>query len=74
MPPCAQRACRMPFVQGQVHQLKQGTDFGCGLPIQFNITDITTYLAEPRFKATSRVLGELLKFSIANWLAFTLKY
>ena len=36
----------------QVHQLKQGTRIGCGLPMLFNFTDITNSLAEPHFKAT----------------------
>ena len=40
----------------------------------FNITDITNSLAEPHFKVTRWVLGELLKFNTANWLAFPLKY
>ena len=58
----------------QVHQLKQGTHVGCGLPTQFNITDITNSLAELHFKATRRVIGELLKVNTDNWLAFPLKY
>ena len=33
----------------QVHQLKQGTHGGCGLPTLFNITDITNSIAEPHF-------------------------
>ena len=36
----------------QVHQLKQGTHVGCGLPMLLNITDITNSLAGPQFKAT----------------------
>ena len=58
----------------QVHQLKQGTDIGCGLPTLFNVTDITNSLAEPHFKATWWVIGELLKVNTANWQAFPLKY
>ena len=58
----------------QVHQLKQGTHVSCGLPTLFNITDITNSLAEPHFKATRWVIGELLKFNTANWLAFPLKF
>ena len=58
----------------QVHQLKQGTHFGCGLSTLFNITDITNSQAEPHFKATRWILGKLLKFNTANWLAFPLKY
>ena len=58
----------------QVHQLKQGTHVGCALPMLFNITDITNFLAEPHFKATSGVIGELLKFNTPNWQAFPLKY
>ena len=58
----------------QVHQLKQGIRVGCGLPTLFNITDITKSLAEPHFKATRWVLGELIKFNTANWLTFPLKY
>ena len=58
----------------QVHQLKQGTHVGCGLPTLFNITDITNSLAEPHFKATRWVLCELLIFNTANWQAFPLKY
>ena len=58
----------------QVHLLKQGTHIGCGLPTLFNITDIRNFLAEPHFKATRWVLGELLKFNTSNWLAFPLKY
>ena len=58
----------------QVHQLIQGPHVGCGLPILFNITDITNSLAEPHFKATRWVIGELLKVNTANWLAFHLKY
>ena len=54
----------------QVHQLKQGTHIGCGLPTLFNITDITNSLTEPHFKATRWLIGELLKFTTANWLAF----
>ena len=50
----------------QVHQLKQGTHIGCGLPTLFNITDITNFLVEPHFKATRRVIGELLKVNTAN--------
>ena len=40
----------------------------------FSVTDITNSQAEPHFKATRRVLGELLKVNMANWLAFPLKY
>ena len=58
----------------QVHQLKQGTHVGCSLPTLFNITDITNSVAEPHFKATRRVIGELLKFNTVNWQAFPLKY
>ena len=58
----------------QVYQLKQGTHVGCGLLMLFNITDITNSLPEPHFKATMWVLGELLKFNRANWLASPLKY
>ena len=58
----------------QVHQLKQGADVGCGLLMLFDITDITNSLAEPHFKATRRVLGELLKFNTAKWVAFPHKY
>ena len=54
----------------QVHQLKQDTHVGCALPTLFNITDITNSLAEPHFKATRWVLGELLKVNTA----FPLKY
>ena len=62
------------FCSRQVHQLKQGPHMGCGLQILFDITDITNSLAEPHFKATRRVIGELLKVNTANWLAFPLKY
>ena len=58
----------------QVHQLTQGTDVGFGLPTLFNVTDITNSLAEPHFKATKWVIGELLKVNTANWQAFPLKY
>ena len=58
----------------QVHQLTQGTDVGCDLQTLFNVTDITNSLAEPYFKATRCVIGELLKVNTANWLAFPLKY
>ena len=58
----------------QVHQLKQGTHMGCGVPTLFNITDITNSRAEPHFKATRWVLGLLLKFNTANWLASPFKY
>ena len=40
----------------------------------FSVTDITNSQAEPHFKATRRVVGELLKVNTANWLAFPLKY
>ena len=40
----------------------------------FNIADITNSLAEPHFKTTRWVLGELLKFNTTNWQAFPLKY
>ena len=55
----------------QVHQLKQGIDVGWTL---FNVTDITNSLAGPHFKATRRVIGELLKVNTANWQAFPHKY
>ena len=58
----------------QVHQLTQGTHVGYGLPTLFNVTDITNSQAEPHFKATRWVIGELLKVNTANWLAFPLKY
>ena len=58
----------------QVHQLTQGTDVGCGLPTLFNVTDITKSLAEPHFKATRWVIGELLKVNTANCQACPLKY
>ena len=58
----------------QIHQLKEGTHVGCDLSALFNITDITNSLAEPHFKPTRWVLGELLKFNAANRLAFPLKY
>ena len=53
----------------QVHQLKHGTHIGFGLPTLFDITDIPNSQAEPHFKATRRVIGELLKFNTANWRA-----
>ena len=34
----------------QVHQLKQDTHMGRGLPTLFNITDISNSLAEPHFR------------------------
>ena len=58
----------------QVHQLKQGTHVGCGLPTLFNFTGITNSLADPHFKATRWAPGELLKWNTANWLLFPLKY
>ena len=58
----------------QVHQLKQGTHVGRGLPTLFNIIDIINSFAESHFKATRWVLGELLIFNTANWLAFPLKH
>ena len=58
----------------QVSQLTQGTDVGCGLPTLSNVTDITNSLAQPHFKATRWVIGELLKVNTANWLAFPLEY
>ena len=58
----------------QVHQLKLDTHMGCGLPTLFNVTDITNSVAEPHFKDTRWVIGELLKFNTANWLAFPDKY
>ena len=51
----------------QVYQLKQGTHVGCGLSTLFYITDITNSRAEPHFKASKRVIGELLKINTANW-------
>ena len=50
----------------QVHQLKQGTHVGNGLPTLSNITDITNSLAEPHFKATRWVIGKLLKFKTSS--------
>ena len=47
---------------------------GYGLPRLFNIIDITNSLVEPRFKAPRWVIGKLLKFNIAIWQAFPLKY
>ena len=73
-PPHSRQACRVPFVPRQVHQLKQGTHVGCGLPTLFNITDITNSLAEQHFKVTRWVLGKSLEFNTGNWLAFPLKY
>ena len=58
----------------QVHQLMQDTYVGCGLPMLFNIADITNSQAKPHFKATRWVLGELLIFNTANCPAFPLKY
>ena len=58
------------FRSCQVHQLKQDTDVGCGLPTLPNVTDITNSLAEPYLKATRWFRGELLKVNIANWQAF----
>ena len=54
----------------QLHQLIQGTDVGCGLPMLFDVTYITNFLAGPHFKATRWVRGGLLKVNTANWLAF----
>ena len=56
----------------QVYQLKQGTDVGYGLP-NASVTDITSSLAEPYFKATRRLIGEL-KVNTGNYLGFPLKY
>ena len=50
----------------QVHQLKQSTHVGCGLPMLFNITNITNSFADLHFKASRWVLGELSKFNTAN--------
>ena len=58
----------------QVHQLKQGTDVGCGLLTLFNVTDIPNSLAEPHFKETRWVTGELLKVNTTNWAAFPLRF
>ena len=52
----------------------QGKDVGSGLPTQFNVTDITSSLAEPHFKATRWIIGKLLKVNTANWPSFPLKY
>ena len=46
-----------PVRSRQVHQLKQGTHVGFGLPTLFNITDITNSVAEPHFKVSRWVLG-----------------
>ena len=43
---------------------------GCGLTNVIWCTHITNFLAEPSFKATRWVIGELLKFYTANWQAF----
>ena len=59
---------------GHVHLLTQGTDIRRGLLTLFNVTDITNSLAEPHFKATRWVIGELLKVNTGSWLAFHLKY
>ena len=58
----------------QVHQLTHSTEVGCGLLTLFNVTDITNSLAEPHFKATRWIIGELLKVNTAKWIAFSLKY
>ena len=58
----------------QFHQLKQGTHVGCDLPTLSNITDITNSIVEPHFKVTRWVIGELLKFNTANWIAFPIEY
>ena len=58
----------------QVHQLKQGPHVGCGSPKLFNITNITDTLAEPQFKASWWVIGELLRVNTTNWVVFPLKY
>ena len=54
----------------QAHQLKQGTHVGCGLPVLFNITDITNSLAEQYFKATKHIIGKLLKVNTDNLASF----
>ena len=58
----------------QVNQLTQGTDVGCGLLTLYNVADIINSLAEPHFKATRWVIGELLKVNTTYWQAFLLKY
>ena len=57
----------------QVCQLISGTDIVVWWTL-FKVTDITNSQAEPHFKATGIIIGEILRVNIANWLAFLLKY
>ncbi len=49
--------CRAPTLAGDCQTL-------------FNVTDITNSQAEPHFKATGRVISEMLIVNAANWVAF----
>ena len=50
----------------QVHQLKHGHTRWLWFATLFNITDITNSLAETHFKATRKVIDELLKVNTAH--------
>ena len=70
-PQCVQRACRVLFVPAKSTRA-QTLAVVCRM--LFSVTDITNSQAEPHFKATRRVIGELLKVNTAKWLAFARKY
>ena len=66
------------MILGSNEQLQQQLEYTLLKPVVyrtlFSDTDITNSLAEPHFKATRRIVRELLKVNTANWLGFRLKY
>ena len=51
----------------QVHQFMPAPTLAVVCRTLSNVTDITNSRAEPYFKSTRRLLGELLKVNTANW-------
>ena len=72
--PCAQRICRVLFVPAKSTSQRRAQTLAVVCWTLFGVTYITNSLAEPHFKATRQVVGELLKVNTANWVAFPLKY
>ena len=58
----------------QVHQLTKALTLAVVCRTLFSVIDITNSQAEQHFKATRRVIGEILRVNTSNWQDFSLKY
>ena len=60
-PPCSQWACRVLFIPTKSTSSHRAQTLVVVCQMLLSVTDITNSWAEPHFKATRRVIGEIIK-------------